>query len=109
MEVLVHEALKASLKIDPIPGIKVGDIEPSFGGPYGSKGSIRPDIVFRSELDVRAIYDWKTGNATIDDDRAAELRAAVGVDRSVPVNQMSITKGIAIKAHDFRELVRSFR
>ena len=51
--IMVHEALKVSLRADPIPGIQVGDIEPSYGGPYGSKGSIRPDVVFRSELEVR--------------------------------------------------------
>jgi len=106
--IMVHETLKVSLRADPIPGIQVGDIEPSYGGPYGSKGSIRPDVVFRSELEVRAIYDWKTSTATINDDRAAKLRAAVGVDRSVPVIQTSITKGIAIKAYSSTAPVRSF-
>jgi len=97
--IMVHEVLKGSLRVYPIEGIKVGDVEPSFGGGYGAKDSIRPDIVFRPGLDVRAIYDWKTGGAVIGAARAEELRAAVGVGRSVPVIQMSLSRGIAIKSN----------
>jgi hypothetical protein len=98
---LVHEDLKMQLRFGAVPGIAVGDVEPTFGGAgtYGSKGSVRPDIVLRDDGgDIVAIYDFKTGNAEITIERAARLRAAAGVGPTVPVIELQVKHGVTLKS-----------
>jgi hypothetical protein len=46
---IIHESLKMQLRFGAVPGIAAGDVEPTYGGSgrYGSKDSIRPDVVLR--------------------------------------------------------------
>jgi len=94
---LVHETLKWSLRIYPIPGVKV---EPTLGGTgrYGSDGSVRPDISLENEVgDTLAYYDFKTGGATVSSRYADKVRSAGG-GSWVPVIQLSVTSGSRIKS-----------
>ena len=66
--------------------------------PYASKDSIRTDVVLRNEVgDVIAIYDVKTGNATLDAARVQELRTKTGVASTIPIIEMHITRGLSLK------------
>ena len=61
---------------------------------YGKDGSIRTDVVLRNdERSIIAIYDLKTGNATIRPSRATELRAMTGADSDVPVIELHSVRG----------------
>jgi hypothetical protein len=68
---------------------------------YAKEGSIRTDVVLRGYgdgSDVKAIWDLKTGDATLTTRRAAQIRAEVGVDQSVPVIQLSVRRGVRLKS-----------
>jgi hypothetical protein len=66
---------------------------------YGSKGSIRTDVVLRNDSgEVIAIYDVKTGNAYLDAARVRELRAKTGAGPNVPIVEMHISRGLSLKA-----------
>jgi hypothetical protein len=96
---IVHEAFAAAVRLQRIPGIAFRDVETTFGGShYGSKGSIRTDVVLRNEIgEIIAIYDVKTGAKEIDPARAAELRTKTGVRPSIPIIEMSILRGVLRK------------
>ena len=96
---IVHTAFAAAVRIQALPGIGFSDVETTFGGDYyGSKGSIRTDVVLRNDIgDVIAIYDVKTGESGIDPARAAQLRAKTGGGLSVPVIELSIRRGVTGK------------
>jgi hypothetical protein len=94
--VMVHTAFKASLLGDPIPNVTV---EPTFGGTgiYGSKDSIRPDVVLRGPTgDIVAMYDAKTGAAGIEPPRAARFRAFS--TSGVYVIELSVRRGVLLKS-----------
>jgi hypothetical protein len=97
---LVHERFADTVRVLGLPGIAYEDVETTFGGSYyGVKGSVRTDVVLRDEANkVIAIYDVKTGNATIGAARAAQLRAKVGVDASVPIFELQILRGVTRKS-----------
>ena len=100
--IAVHEAFKAEVRAGGVRGVESGDIEPTFGGTgrYGSKGSLRPDLVFRDDAgDIAAIYDVKTGGADMRASRANRLRDAVGVGPNVPVIQLHLDEGATLKCH----------
>jgi len=66
---------------------------------YGSKGSIRTDVVLRNELgEVVAIYDLKTGGAYLDAKRVAQLRAKTNSGLNVPVIEMHTQRGLSLKS-----------
>ncbi len=92
---MVHEKFADTVRVLGLPGIGYDDVETTFGGAYyGADGSVRTDVVLRDdEGRVIAIYDVKTGDATISPARAAELRIKVGVDNTVPVFQL---KGLQV-------------
>jgi hypothetical protein len=97
----VHESFKFQLRAGMVPGVSVEDVEPTFGGTgqYGSKGSIRPDVVFRYETgDIAAIYDVKTGSAQIRPSRVDEFRALTGVGRDVPIIELHLSLGVSRKS-----------
>jgi hypothetical protein len=94
---LVHETLKLSLRLFPMPGVKV---EPTLGGTgrYGSDGSVRPDVSLENEGgDTLAYYDYKTGGATVSSRYADKVRSAGG-GSWVPVIQLSVTSGSRMKS-----------
>jgi hypothetical protein len=96
---LVHRMFAGAVLVQGLPGIGWKDIETTFGGDYyGAKGSIRTDVVLRNDSDdIIAIYDVKTGNAEITPRRAAEIRQRTGTNSSVPIIQMSFSRGILRK------------
>jgi hypothetical protein len=74
------------------------DDEPTLR--YGSKGTIRTDIVLRNELgEVIAIWDVKTGGAYLSVKRVVQLRAKTGADINVPVIEMHVLRGLSLKSH----------
>jgi hypothetical protein len=93
--IAVHMDFGQRVKGLDLPGIGEKDIEHSWSlgdfRHYGAEGSIRTDIILRDRLTGRpiAIYDVKTGNATISAKRAAELRAAVN-DDNVPIIELRL-------------------
>lgn len=97
---LVHEHFADVVRTMALPGIGYDDVETTFGADYyGAKGSIRTDVVLRDEAGkVIAIYDAKTGDATIGAARAAELRAKVGVTESVPIIELQARHGVVRKS-----------
>jgi hypothetical protein len=76
-----------------IRGIGPLDIERSFRLPAdypSNKKTVTPDVVLRNDVgDIIAIYDVKTGEG-LNRKRRAELRAATGVDRSVPIIELRV-------------------
>ena len=46
-----------------------------------------------------AIYDVKTGGATLKPARVTELREKTGVGPSVPIIELHVLRGASIKAH----------
>lgn len=101
---LVHSAFAIAVRAGNFPGIGFFDVGTTFGidpdAHYGSKGSIRTDVVLRNEVgDIIAIYDVKTGDAFIDPRRAAKLRAKTGVNPTVPVIELHVLRGVSLKHH----------
>lgn len=86
---IVHVAFALAVIAEGIRGISPLDVERPFLLPpdYGStKRTAIPDAVLRNDIgDIIAIYDVKTGDATVDPWRARELRAATGVGPDVPI------------------------
>jgi hypothetical protein len=72
-----------------IQGISPTDVEQPFALPSGynlNKKYVIPDVVLRDDGgDIVAIYDVKTGEPRLDPAREDEIRAATGVDSTVPV------------------------
>ncbi len=112
---LVHERFADTVRVLGLPGIAYEDVETTFGGSYyGEKGSIRTDVVLRDDANnVVAIYDVKTGHAIIGAARAAELRAKAGVDKSVPIFELQVLRGVTRKSRrqnpnrDYRSIFRA--
>jgi hypothetical protein len=100
--VATHFAFASALRILNLPGIGKIDVEQSFDkdgeAKYGADGSIRTDVVLRNHEDeIIAIYDLKTGNATVRPSRAAELRAMTKAGPHVPVIELRAAKGPAYR------------
>ena len=90
----VHVEFAFNVLFEGIRGVSPVDIEPSFSLPPGypsAKTTVRPDVVLRNDIgDIIAIYDVKTGDEGLDRARRAELRAATGVDRTVPIIELRV-------------------
>jgi len=76
--IAVHKAFADAVKAKNLPGIGIKGVEQSFDlqglADYGADGSIRTDVVLRNQKGVIiAIYDVKTGNATIRPSREAKI------------------------------------
>jgi hypothetical protein len=97
---LVHKTFELELRLGAVPGVEVSDIEATFGGTgrYGSKGSVRPDVLLRNEAgDIMAIYDVKTGRGEIDDARAQRLRNVIGIGPRIPIIELHLDRGVTRK------------
>jgi hypothetical protein len=101
--VFVHAAFAAQVILARLPGIGPGDVEMTFslipGARYGSKDSIRTDVVLRNAVgDIIAIYDVKTGEADLSESRVKELLAKTRAAPGTPVIQLHLTYGPSRKA-----------
>jgi hypothetical protein len=101
--ITVHAAFATAVRAQNIPGIGFSDVETTFSLAdsfrYGSKDSIRTDVILRNDAgDIRAIYDVKTGDATIRPQRADELRAKTRVGADVPVIELNLKRGVMLKS-----------
>jgi hypothetical protein len=100
--IAVHTVFKNAVRAQNIPGIGYFDVETTFSLAdsfrYGSKDSIRTDVVLRNDAgDIIAIYDVKTGGATIRPSRAEELRAMTRTAPEVPVIELNHRRGVLLK------------
>lgn len=101
----IHAKVAARLRELDLPGIGKHGIEQSFSAGdlvrYGLDGSVRTDVILRdgrtAAAPIRAIWDIKTGNARLTPARTRELREAAGVDDSVPVIEIHVSRGISVK------------
>lgn len=101
----VHSAFAEALRTS---GLAWLDTETTwFGGlstfEYGLEGSIRTDVIMRAHDDagpVIAVWDVKTGNATLGPSRVEDIRRQVGVGPSVPVIELNVRRGVMIKTID---------
>ena len=96
---LVHGAFATKVRQMDLPGIGQGGVEQSFSlrdvVSYGSNGSIRTDVIMRDvDSHVIAIWDVKTGNAELTDERRKEIRNEVGVFSDVPVIELHVRRGV---------------
>lgn len=101
----IHYGFRDAVRDANIRGIASDDVETTFprNVPYASKGSIRTDVVLRNDVgDVIAIYDVKTGNATLDARRVQELRTKTGAGPRIPVIEMHVQRGLSLKARVLR-------
>ena len=101
--IVVHTAFAHAVRMQRILGIGFSDVETTFSLAdsfrYGSKDSIRTDVILRNDVgDIVAIYDVKTGGATIRPSRADELRAKTRVGSEVPVMELSLRRGVVLKS-----------
>lgn len=102
----IHYDFAAAVRSGNLRGIGSEGVEQTFGpdpdrrdAPYGTKGSVRTDITLRNDGgDVIAIYDVKTGDATLGPRRVQELRDKTGASRHVPIIEMHIRRGLSVKA-----------
>ena len=96
-----------AVKAENLRGIGSEGVEHTFpegGTRYGSKGTVRTDIVLRNDIgDVIAIYDVKTGTANLDARRVQELRDKTGAGLHVPIIEMHIQRGLSLKAQTEQE------
>jgi hypothetical protein len=87
--IMVHTAFAREVRARNLMGIGVAGVEQSFNMVeivyYGARG-IRTDVVLRNhEGRIIAIFDVKTGNATMEPAREADIRRHTGVGPHVPV------------------------
>ncbi len=97
--VIVHAEFARAVRARNLPGIGTVGVEQSFDpdglARYGLDGSIRTDVVLRNEQrQIIAIYDVKTGNATMEPAREAKIRAYTRVGREVPVIILHAVRGL---------------
>jgi hypothetical protein len=99
----VHKAFEIAVRSKNLRGIGTKGVETTFSldranAPPGFKGSIKTDVVLRNDAgEILAIYDVKTGDATIEPWREAELRAKTRAGPNVPVIEMQVRRGVTRK------------
>jgi hypothetical protein len=96
--IAVHKAFADAVRARNLPGIGRAGVEQSFDldglARYGLDGSIRTDVVLRNrEGVIIAIYDVKTGNATMRPSREAKIRKYTKAARFVPVIILHARRG----------------
>jgi hypothetical protein len=98
----IHYDFGDAVKAENLRGIGSKGVEHTFpenDTRYGSKGTIRTDIVLKNDIgDVIAIYDVKTGTANLGARRVQELRVKTGAELPVPIIEMHIQRGLSLKA-----------
>jgi hypothetical protein len=97
----VHVTFALAVRIGDFPGIGFWDVETTFGpvgAEYGSKDSIRTDVILRNAAgDIVAIYDVKTLGAKLSPSRIRELRQKTGVGLDIPIFELQVTRGVRRK------------
>ena len=101
----LHVAFALQVRFAGLPGIGPGDVETTFslepGARYGSKGSIRTDVILRDAAgDIIAIYDVKTGNADLSPRRVRQILEKTRAAPGTPVIQLHLTRGPSRKAEE---------
>ena len=96
--IAIHAAFGALVRAAGFEGIGPKDVEHSFSfghpGRYGGFGTVRTDVVLRNiHGEVIAIYDVKTGGATLDQARVRQLRQKSGVGLNVPIFELQVLRG----------------
>ncbi len=96
----VHTEFAAAVRAEGLSGVEV---EQTFGSqtnaPYGSKGSIRTDVIFRDvDGKIVAIYDVKTGDAYLEPWRVRQLRAKTGTTDQTYVFELNDQRGVVLKS-----------
>lgn len=99
---LVHGVFATAVRLGNFRGIGPSDVETTFSldpdAHYGSKGSIRTDVILRNDVgDIIAIYDVKTGTRGLSRSRGAELRAKTRTGPSVPIIELNLLRGVQLK------------
>ncbi len=98
----IHYDFGNAVKAENLRGIGSEGVEHTFpeqGTRYGSKGTVRTDIILRNDIgDVIAIYDVKTGTAELDARRVQELRVKTDAGLHIPIIEMHIQRGLSLKA-----------
>jgi hypothetical protein len=98
----IHTLFAAAVRAADIPGVEVEQTFPA--GPYGSTDSIRTDVILRDETGrIIAIYDLKTGGASLEPRRVRELRAKTGTTSQTYVFQIRVPAGLTLK---YRNIAR---
>jgi hypothetical protein len=97
---LVHTEFAKAVRDEQLPGIDTGDVERTFGlevgASYGAKFSVRPDVIFRDNDDIAAIYDVKTGSG-LREDRVIRIRDMTGSSRLIPIIELNRARGSIVK------------
>lgn len=98
----VHTEFAAAVRSQNLPGIGTDGVEQSFDANglsrYGMDGSIRTDVVLRDDSgNIIAIYDVKTGKATMGPIRAEEIRAYTRVGTEVPIIILHALRGTSLR------------
>lgn len=92
----IHTLFAAAVRTAGIPGVEVEQTFPA--GPYGSTNSIRTDVILRDESGkIIAIYDLKTGGASLEPWRVRELRAKTGTTPQTYVFQIRAPASLSLK------------
>ncbi|MDQ2084333.1 hypothetical protein RA307_29450 [Xanthobacteraceae bacterium Astr-EGSB] len=108
--VAVHTAFGLAVRVGNFPGIGFWDVETTFGfvgAKYGSKDSIRTDVVLRNPSgDIIAIYDVKTLGAKLSPSRIRELREKTGTGPNVPIFELQVTRGVRRKMMETAQMKR---
>jgi hypothetical protein len=98
-------AFAGQVRFVKLPGIGFFDVETTLslmsGARYGSKDSIRTDVVLRNDAgDIIAIYDVKTGEKGLSRKRLRELLDKTGAAPGTPIIQLHQSYGATRKAEE---------
>jgi hypothetical protein len=103
---MVHFAFASAVRLQDLPGIGALGVEQSFDSQgvqdYGKDGTIRTDVVLRDGDGPRdpiiAVWDLKTGSATLRPQRVDQIRSTLGIGTDVPILELHIQRGVNSKA-----------
>jgi hypothetical protein len=101
----VHTEFANAVRDQNLDGIGRAGVEQTFPRnlSYGSADSIRTDVTLRDAGgEAIAIYDVKTGTATLGPGRVQELLAKVDAGR-IPVIEMHVIRGLSLKSRTPQE------
>jgi hypothetical protein len=97
----IHTEFARAVKAEGIPGVEVEQtfgFDPKEDVPYGSKGSIRTDVLLRDPSGtIIAIWDVKTGVSGLSPWRVTQLRTMTGTTLETYVFEMHPDRGVLKK------------
>jgi hypothetical protein len=99
---LVHLAFAADVRWQDIPGIGSDGVEQSFKlglvVRHGLSGSIRTDVLLRDDSGkIIAVWDVKTGNAVLTDERIREIQDELSLSADVPIFVLHRCRGVGCR------------